>query len=113
MSSRIVEELLEEARLEGQEKARKMPLEDLICEIAEYDRRKKIELRQHVVWKLLTAGPLSMEEIGTLIGVPASEAARLLKKQEPKRYTLHELAAASMDEEEWKAKGQELKRYAE
>lgn len=113
MSSRVVEELLEEARQEGREKARKTPLGDLTREIAEYDRRKKVELRQHVVWKLLTAGPLSMKEIGGLIGVPADEAARLLRKQEPKSLTLHEMVGASMDEEERKVKGQELKRYAE
>lgn len=113
MSSRIMEELLEEAQLEGVEKARKMPLEELRRSIAEYDRIKKIELRQHVVWKLLTAGPLSMKEIGELIGVPADEAARLLRKQEPENHTLQELVGASMDETEWTAKGQELKKYAE
>lgn len=113
MSSRVMEELWEEAYRQGSEEAQKMPLEELRHRVAEYDRIKKIELRQHVVWKLLTAGPLSMKEIGELIGVPADEAARLLRKQEPKNHTLQELVGASMDETEWTAKGQELKKYAE
>lgn len=84
MTSRIMEECYEEGRRQGYEDALKMPLEDLIRKIAEDERKSRIKLRQHVVWKLLTAGPLSMEEIGELIGVSADEAERLLKGQEPK-----------------------------